>query len=309
MQGKHVTIFGGSGFIGRSLIQKLAREGAIIRVPVRDPTQALFLKTLGHVGQITLIKINIADQKAIKSCCIGSDIIINLLGILFEKRNSTFEKIHIEVARNIAENAAKERVERLLHMSALTPASHANSKYAKTKIIGEEAILKAYPDATIFRPSLVFGPHDHFFNTFAEMSRFSPILPLIGKGKTRLQPIYVEDVVEAMLVAIKHSETQGKIYELGGPQIYSFKELFELILKTIQRKRLLLPIPYFVAKIIGFFCEFFPAPILTRDQVKMLENDIIANKEHLTCENLGISPRSIESILPQYLSHYKPNTY
>ncbi len=307
MQGKQITIFGGSGFIGRSLVQKLAREGAIIRVPVRDPNHALFLKTLGHVGQVTLIKINIYDQEAIKSCCMGSDIIINLLGILFEKRSTTFEKIHIDVARVIAQSAAEERAKRLLHVSALNAASQAKSKYAKTKIQGEDAVFKAYPSATIFRPSLVFGPHDHFVNNFAEMSRFLPILPLIGAGKTRLQPIYVGDVAEAMLVAIKHSETKEKIYELGGPQVYSFKELLKLILQTIQRKRVLLPIPYFIAKILGFFCEFLPTPILTRDQVKMLENDVIINKESLTCENLGISPHSIESILPQYLSHYKLN--
>ncbi|MBN9343390.1 MAG: hypothetical protein BGO76_05475 [Caedibacter sp. 38-128] len=305
MQGKQVTIFGGSGFIGRSLVQRFAREGAIIRVPVRNPDHALFLKTMGHVGQITLLKINPYNKQEIEACCADSEIVINLIGILYEKGSSTFKRIHIDLAETIAKSAAQKGVKRLLHMSALSAEPTSKSVYAITKSQGEQAVLKAYPQATIFRPSLVFGPHDHFFNRFSEISRFSPVLPLIGSGKIRLQPAYVEDVVEAMMTAAKQPESQGKIYELGGPKIYSFKELFEFMLKIIHLNRLLLPLPYLIAKIIGFFGEFLPTPPLTRDQVKLLEKDNILNKGSLTFRDLGIVPSALESILPRYLSRYK----
>lgn len=305
MQGKQITIFGGAGFIGRSLVQKLAYEGAIIRVPVRDPSRALFLKTMGHVGQVTLLKINPYDKQEIEACCTDSEIVINLIGILYEKGNSTFKRLHIDLAETIAKSATKEGTKRFLHMSALSADPTSKSEYAITKSQGEQAVLKTYPQATIFRPSLVFGPHDHFFNRFSEISRFSPVLPLIGSGQIHLQPVYVEDIVEAMIMAAKQPETQGRIYELGGPKIYSFKELFELMLKIIQLKRLLLPIPYCIAKIVGFFCEFLPTPPLTRDQVKLLEKDNVLSKNSLTFRDLGILPSALESILPRYLSHYK----
>lgn len=305
MQGKQVTIFGGSGFIGRSLVQKLAREGAIIRVPVRNPSQALFLKTMGHVGQITLLKINPYVKQEIEACCANSEIVFNLVGIFYEKRNATFKNIHVNLAETIAKSAAKEGVKRFLHMSALSADPTSKSRYALTKSQGEDAVLHAYPPATIFRPSLVFGPHDHFFNYLSEISRFSPTLPLIGGGKIHLQPTYVEDVVEAIIHASKQLETQGKIYELGGPKIYSLKELFEIMLDVIQRKPIFLPIPYLLAKFIGFFCEFLPTPPLTRDQVTLLEKDHILNKKSLTFDDLGIAPNYLESILPRYLSRYK----
>ncbi|AIL13087.1 hypothetical protein IM40_05525 [Candidatus Paracaedimonas acanthamoebae] len=305
MREKQVTIFGGSGFIGRSLVQRFAREGAIIRVPVRNPDHALFLKTMGHIGQVTLLKINPYAKQDIEACCVDSEIVINLVGILYEKGNSTFKRIHIDLAETIAKSAAKEGAKRLLHMSALNTDLASKSVYAITKIQGEEAVLKAYPQATIFRPSLVFGPHDHFFNRFSEISRFSPVLPLVGEGKTRLQPAYIGDVVEAMITAANQPESQGKIYELGGDKIYAFKELFEIMLKIIQLKRLLLPLPYFIAKSIGFFCEFLPTPPFTRDQVKLLKKDNILNNSSLTFRDLGIIPSALESILPRYLSRYK----
>ena len=303
MQGKQVTIFGGSGFIGRSLVQKLAREGAIIRVPVRNPSQALFLKTMGHVGQITLLKINSYVEQEIEACCKGSEIVFNLIGIFYEKRSSTFNNIHVNLAEIIAKSAAKEGVKRLLHVSALSADLASKSRYALTKRQGEDAVLHACPQATIFRPSLVFGPHDHFFNYFSEISRFSPVLPLLGKGEIHLQPAYVEDVTNALVYASKTLETQGKMYELGGPKIYSLKELLEIMLDATQRKTTFFSMPYFLAKIIGFFCEFLPTPFLTRDQIILLETDHTLNKHSLTFDNLNISPCSLESILPQYLSH------
>lgn len=305
MRGKQVTIFGGSGFIGRSLVQKLAQEGAIIRVPVRDPSRALFLKTMGHVGQITPLKINPYVKQEIEACCANSEIVVNLIGIFYEKRNTTFNNIHIDLAETIAKSAAQEGVKRFLHISALSADPSSKSKYALTKSQGEEAILQAYPHATIFRPSLVFGPHDHFFNYLAEINRFSPILPLIGRGKILFQPTYVEDVTKAIIAASQKVETQGKIYELGGPKIYSLKELFEITLDVIQRKSHFLPIPYLLAKFIGFFCEFLPTPPLTRDQITLLEKDHILNKNSLTFHHLDIDPTYLEAILPRYLSHYK----
>lgn len=300
-----VTIFGGSGFIGRYIVQKFAHKGDTIRIAVRNPIAANFLKPLGEVGQITPVQASVHSPQQIKKAIQGADIVINLVGILYEKRHQTFEAIHVEGARAVAEIAFKEGVQRLLHMSALGANLKSRSRYASTKARGEEEVLKHFPQTTIFRPSVVFGPEDAFLNRFAEMARFSPFLPLIGGGKTRFQPIYVGDVAEGFLKASLKTETRGNLYELGGPAIYTFKELMEYLLGTIHRKRALIPLPFPLAKVMATFAQFLPTPPLTPDQVELLKTDSVVSPQSLKAENLGIREHAMEAIAPSYLSRYR----
>ena len=255
-----VTIFGGSGFVGRYIVQKFANKGYLIRVAVRNPLAAHYLKPLGEVGQIIPIQASVLSSKEVERAILGADIVINLVGILYEKSSQTFEKIHVEGAKTVAENVKKLGLSTLLHMSALGANKDSLSRYASSKARGEEAVLKAFPTATLFRPSVIFGPEDAFFNRFAEMARISPFLPIIGAGKTRFQPIYVGDVAECFLKAAFKKEAKGKTYELGGPEVYSFKQLMEYLLKTIHRRRLLLPLPFPLAKAMATFAQFLPTP-------------------------------------------------
>ncbi len=299
-----VTIFGGSGFIGRYIVQKYANRGDLIRVAVRNPMAANFLKPLGEVGQITPVQASILSKDQVARAIQGSDIVINLVGILFEKRSQTFQSVHVEGAQLVAEMAAKEGVSRLLHMSALGTDLNSKSRYAQTKAKGEEAVLKHFPNSTIMRPSVVFGPDDAFLNRFAEMAMFSPFLPLMGGGRTRFQPIYVGDVAEAYLKASLKKETQGKVYELGGPEVYTFKELMQYLLETIHRNRLLVSVPFCVAKLMGAFTQFLPNPPLTRDQVELLKSDSIVSSKALKAEDLRVRKHALEVIAPLYLARY-----
>ena len=229
-----ITVFGGSGFVGRYIVQKLAERGDCIRVAVRNPVAAQFLKPLGEVGQITPVQVSIASKESLEQTIQESDVVINLVGILFEKGSQTFEKIHGEGAKNIAQVASKLGVPTLLHMSALGANKDSRSRYASTKARGEELVLKHFPEATIFRPSVIFGAEDGFLNRFARMALISPFLPLIGGGKTRFQPIYVGDVADCFVNAISLPETRGQTYELGGPSVYTFKDLMIYLLETIS---------------------------------------------------------------------------
>jgi uncharacterized protein YbjT (DUF2867 family) len=303
---KTITIFGGSGFVGRYLVQKFAEEGHLIRVAVRNPIAGNFLKPLGEVGQITLVQASILSPEDIFKSIQGADIVVNLVGILYEKKNQTFESIHVEGARCIAEIASKMGISRLLHMSALGANKDSPSRYASTKARGEEAVLSHFPQATLFRPSVIFGPEDAFLNRFAEMARYSPFLPLIGGGKARFQPVYVGDVAESFVNASFNRKAPGETFELGGPQIYSFKDLMIYLLKTIHRKRILLPLPFPLAKMMGFFAEFLPTPPLTRDQVRLLKSDTVVSPHALTIEDLKVSPKALEVIAPLYLHRYRP---
>jgi len=301
-----VTIFGGSGFVGRYIVQKFAENGDLIRVAVRNPIAANFLKPLGGVGQITPIQASLLNPDEIMQAIQGADVVINLVGILYEKGSQTFEAVHVEGARRIAEIASQQGVPTLLHMSALGANKESHSRYASTKARGEMAVLKHFPKATIFRPSVIFGAEDSFFNRFAEMARLSPFLPLIGGGKTQFQPVYVGDVADAFLKASFKKEVQGNTYELGGPSIYTFKKLMEFLLKTICRKRLLVSLPFPLAKTIAFFTQFLPTPPLTPDQVELLKTDNVVSSEALTAEDLGIRPKALEALVPFYLAGYCP---
>jgi NADH dehydrogenase len=300
------TVFGGSGFIGRYIVKRLASEGWVVRVAVRDPASAYSLKPLGNVGQIVPMPVRVQDPESVAWAVSGADAVFNLVGILYEPGgDQTFEQVQQQGAGNIAEQAAQAGVPRMIHVSAIGADESSDSVYARTKALGEKAVLAAVPGATILRPSIVVGPEDDFFNRFAAMARMSPALPLIGGGKTRFQPVYVGDVADAAMAAVHTPETKGQTYELGGPRVYTFKQLMELMLKEIGRKRLLLPIPFEVANLQARVAELLPKPPLTRDQLKMLKRDNVVAADAKGFADLGIKPQAIEVILPRYLHRYR----
>jgi NADH dehydrogenase len=300
-----VTVFGGSGFIGRHLIGRLARQGWIVRVAVRRPSRAGFLKPMGDVGQITPIRAPIQDQIAVESAVAGADAVINLVGILYERRHQTFAAVHDRGAQTVAAASAAAGVGRLVQVSAIGADPHSTADYARSKGAGEAAVRTACPDAVILRPSVVFGPEDGFFNRFAELARISPILPLIGGGGTRFQTVYVGDVADAIAKSVSDPACAGRTYELGGPHVYTFKELMELLLRQIHRRRLLVPWPFAMAELQAIFFELLPVPPLTRDQVRMLRHDNVVAEGALTLADLGIAPTAAEVILPTYLDRYR----
>ena len=301
-----VTIFGGSGFVGRYVVQKFAEKGDLIRVAVRNPIAAQFLKPLGEVGQITPLQVSLSSLESLAQVIQGSDVVINLVGILYEKGPQTFEALHVEGARNIAEIATQLKISTLLHMSALGANKDSTSRYASTKARGEEMVLEHFPEAILFRPSVLFGKEDSFLNRFAQMALISPFLPLIGGGKTRFQPVFVGDVAECFLKASLLKEARGKTYELGGPSIYTFKDLMIYLLETIHRKRILCPLPFSLAKALSRVTQFLPVPPLTPDQVMLLKIDNVLSPQVLTGENLGVQPKSLEALAPLYLARYRP---
>lgn len=305
MAGDVVTIFGGSGFIGRHLVRRLAQRGWTIRVAVRHPSSAHFLKPLGDVGQIVPVRAPLQDEIAVHQAVAGVRAVVNLVGVLAESGAQTFNAVHARGASLIATAAAEAGVERLVHNSAIGADRHAAARYARTKGVGEAAVRTGFPAATIVRPSIVFGPEDSFFNRFAAMARLAPALPLIGGGKTRFQPVYVGDVADAITTCLGDLDCAGKIYELGGPKVYTFKELMALMLREIRRKRLLLPIPFAVAEVQGAVLQHLPGSLLTRDQVLMLRQDNVVAPGALGFEELGIKPTSVEVIIPTYLQRYR----
>jgi len=304
------TIFGGSGFIGRYIVQRLARRGWILRIAVRRPDGALFLKPLGDVGQITPIATNIRHDASVTAAVEGVDHVINLVGVLYQHGPQRFAAVHAEGARRVAAAAKAAGVKRLLHMSALGADAASPSLYARTKAEGEAMVREQFPEAVILRPSVVFGPEDDFFNRFAEIARFSPLLPLIGGGKTRFQPVYVGDVADAAVAILDRPEDApftpaGKTYELAGPRIYSFRELMELLLAEIGRKRILLPVPWGIARLQAAVLGLLPQPPLTLDQLKLLQRDNIAGGQLPGFTELGIVPDGPEAILPAYLDRFR----
>ena len=307
--GKIVTIFGGSGFLGRHVVRALAKRGYRIRIAVRRPDLAGFLQPMGNVGQIMPMQANLRDAASVARAVAGADAVINLVGILHQTRKQRFAAVQRDGARLIAEACAKEGVEQLVQISAIGADINSSSAYAKSKAEGEEAVLQAFPTATIIRPSLLIGNEDDFFNKFAEMARLSPFLPLIGGGNTNFQPVFVGDVAEVITRGVEGALRPGTIYELGGPEVKSFKSLMELLMHETHQRRLLLPIPFFVATLMGAVFERLPKPVLTRDQVKLLKRDNIVSKEAITegrsFEGLGMQPLAIEAVVPTYLWSYR----
>ena len=296
-----VTVFGGSGFLGRHVVRALAREGYRVRPAVRRPDLAGHLQPLGRVGQIHAVQANLRYPASVDAAVRDADVVINLVGILFERGKQRFEAVQAEGAHAVAQAAANAGA-RLIHVSALGSSPESTSAYARSKAAGEAAVLGTVPDATIFRPSIMFGPEDDFFNRFAGMARLSPFLPLIGGGETKFQPVFVGDVAQAILRAVEGNAKSGTIYELGGPEVKSFKALMEYVLKVTERKRLLLPLPFGLAKLQATFLQFLPTPLLTPDQVESLRSDNIVSEAASPDLYLN-SPRPIRPSAPTTMRH------
>ena len=301
MKNKKFVVLGGSGFIGREIVENLVREGIDVTVGCRDIKKAEFLEQIKGNGRVTVVQTDVTVQQDLRNILQGADLVISLVGILYEIGKYTFNTIQAEVPQMIGVEANKAGVERILHFSAIGADKNSQSKYAVSKAMGEESLLSVFPATTIFRPSIVFGPNDNFFNKFSNMAAFSPVLPLIGRGETLFQPVYVKDISNAVLRVFESTQTVGKIYELGGPSTYSFKELIELTMLYSRRSRLLLNLPFWLADIQASFMELLPKPILTRDQLELLKVDNVVGNKMFTLADLDIIPTRCETILKTYL--------
>ncbi len=306
MANELITVFGGSGFIGRHVIRRLARRGARVRAAVRQPNLAGFLKPMGDAGQIEPVQANIRYESSIVQAMRGADRVINLVGILHESGPQKFARVQAQGAEAIARAAKAAGVRKLVHISAIGADAASPSLYARSKAAGELAVREHFPAAVIIRPSVVFGPEDDFFNRFAMLARMLPALPLIGGGHTRFQPVYVGDVADAIVRALDDVSADAKTYELGGPHIYTMRQIMEMVLEQTGRRRLLLPMPFFAARLQAALLQILPKPLLTVDQVRLLETDNIVHDGALTLKDLGIAqPISAEVILPSYLYRYR----
>lgn len=302
---KIVTVFGGTGFIGRQIVRELAALGAQVKIATRVPESGFFLKPCGNVGQIASVACNYADDTSINAAIKGSDFVINCIGILFEKKRGQFDRIHGALSGTIAKACRDLGVERLVHISALG-IEGAASRYAASKREGEVAVRSNFPSATILRPSVVFGPDDNFFNMFARMAELLPVLPLIGGGHTKFQPVYVGDVADAVLKALSLPDAPGETYALGGPQVMDFRQVYEILFHETGRRRILVTLPWRLAKVKAMLLNLLPKPFLTPDQVEQLKTDSIVPPESPGFADLGIMPTSLDLILPRYLHRYKP---
>lgn len=312
----NVTIFGGTGFLGRYIVNRLSKLGYIITIVTRAPNEAIFLKTSGNVGQVKFTEGSFSNLSNLKSLFNTSDIIINCVGILNEEGDQTFKKLHTDIPEKLAILAKKNGVKKFIHISSIGANPKSDSKYSKSKGIAEVKILKAFPEAIILRPSIVFGSEDQFFNLFSQISCISPILPIVG-GKTKFQPVYVDDIAKMVAGVLQMKAPNLKknytIYELGGPEITSFHSLMVKMLSIIYRKKLIINLPFWLAKamcpiiLILYKLSFKKIPLLiTEDSIKQLKNDNIVSKEYLSFQDLEIKPKSLDLILPSYLKRYRP---
>ncbi|MFN4167661.1 MAG: complex I NDUFA9 subunit family protein [Pannonibacter phragmitetus] len=309
LNGKLVTVFGASGFLGRHVVLALARRGYRIRAAVRRPDLAEHLQPLGGVGQIMPVQANLRYRWSVDRAVEGADAVVNLVGILYQSGRQSFDAVQGFGPRAIAEAARAAGLNGIVHVSAIGADAASPAAYARTKAAGEAGVLETLPDSVILRPSIVFGPEDDFFNRFAAMARMSPVLPLVGGGVTKFQPVYVGDVAAAVAKAVDGGCKPGTVYELGGPEVKSFKECLELMLEITRRKRLLLPLPFGAAEMQARVLQLLPKPLLTVDQVKMLRVDNVvsaaAESEGRTLAGLGINPSSLAAILPSYLTRFR----
>jgi len=309
---KLVTIFGGSGFVGRYITRRLALEGWRIRVAVRRPNEALFVRTYGVPGQVEVITANIRDDSSTRAAIMGADAVVNCVGILQETSRQRFDQLHGEAAGRIARIAADEGVSHLVHLSSIGADANSGSDYARTKAEGEAQIKAAFPNAVILRPSLVFGPEDRFFNRFAALAKYTLVLPIVG-ASTKFQPVFVDDVAKAAALAANGQAVPG-VYELGGPEVASFADLMRRMLKIIRRPALVLPWPFWIARINAWFFDLFQTlsmglftnTILTRDQVRQLRHDNIVSEGAKTFADMGIMPTPMAVELDTYLYCHRP---
>lgn len=310
---KLVTIFGGSGFVGRYIARRMAKEGWRVRVAVRRPNDALFVKPYGSVGQVEPLACNIRDDASVRGLLRGADAVVNCVGILNRSGRNTFDSVQAEGAARIARLAAEEGVGALVHLSAIGADPASDSNYSRSKAEGEAAVLAAFPGAVILRPSIIFGTEDGFFNRFAAMARLGPILPVVG-ANTRFQPVHVDDVAQAAVKGVLGQAAPG-VYELGGPDVDTFRGLMGRMLRVIQRRRMVLNVPFLVAGIMGFGFDMVQAvtlglienKMITRDQVRNLRRDNVVAEGARGFADLGIAPVAMEAILPEYLWRYRPS--
>ena len=310
---KLVTIYGGSGFVGRYIARRMAKAGWRVRVAVRRPNEALFVKPYGVVGQVEPVLCNVRDDASVKAALMGADAVVNCVGILSEIGKNKFDAVQAEGAARIARLAAENGVSRMVQISAIGADMDAESEYSASKGEGEAAVLKHMPDAVILRPSIIFGPEDEFFNRFASMTRISPMLPLVG-AETRFQPVYVDDVAQAAVMGVLGEAAPG-IYELGGPETESFRELMKRMLGVIHRRRLVLGLPMWIGRIMAFGFDMMqavsfgllPNKMITRDQIKNLAMDNVVSDGAKGFDDLGIRPVAMGSVLPEYLWCYRPS--
>lgn len=310
---KLVTIYGGSGFVGRYIALRMAKAGWRVRVAVRRPNEALYVKPYGVVGQVEPILCNIRDDASVRAALQGADAVVNCVGILNNRGRNKFDAVQHEGAERIARIAAVEGVKRMVHLSAIGADTESDSDYARSKGLGEASVMTYFPNATILRPSVIFGIEDKFFNKFAGMTSFSMVLPLVG-GDTKFQPVYVDDVAAAVEASVVGDASAG-VYELGGPEVQTLKELVQFMLSEIKRRRLVLNLPFFVGRIMGFGFDMMhtmsmgliPNNILTRDQVRMLHHDNVVSEGARGLSDLGIKPTPFEAVAPDYLWRFRPS--
>lgn len=300
------TVFGGTGFIGRYVVQALAQQGWRVRVATRDPSNALFLRPYGVVGQVIPQFANIRDDSTVAAAVADADLVVNLVGILFESGRQKMRAVHDEGAGRVARAAAAAGAARFVHLSAIGADPQSPALYGRTKAAGEAAVRDGFAEATILRPSIVFGPEDAFFNRFAAMAGLAPALPLIGGGRSRFQPVYVGDVSDAVMAAATREDAGGRTYELGGPGIYTFRELMALTLKFSGRRRALVTIPWGVARLQARLTGLLPKPPLTLDQVTLLQRDNVVAEDAATLADLGVEATALEAIVPTYLDRFRP---
>ena len=308
-----VTIYGGSGFVGRYIARRMAREGWLVRVAVRRPNEALFVRPYGAVGQVEPVLCNVRDDESVRAAMAGADAVVNCVGILGRRGKNSFDAVHVEGAGRIARIAAETGVAHLVHVSAIGAAADSRSEYARSKAAGEAAVLQAFPAAVILRPSIIFGTEDHFFNRFAAMTKFGPILPIVG-ADTKFQPVHVDDVAQAAVKGVLGQAAPG-IYELGGPDVCSLRDLMVAMLKVIHRRRLVVNVPFFLAGILAAILDAVQAltgglvtnTVLTRDQVRSLATDNVVAPGAKGFADLGIVPTPFSAVLPDYLWRFRPS--
>lgn len=302
---KTACVFGGTGFIGRQIVRELARLDIRVKVATRVPESAYFLKPCGAVGQIVPFACDYNDQKSLQAAVKGCDYVVNCIGILFEKKKNGFTRVHVDLPAAIAKACKKEQVSRFVHISALGVEEN-TSRYAQSKQEGEKAVRSNFKNATILRPSVVFGQDDDFFNKFAKLAPVMPFLPLIGGGTTKFQPVFVGDVADAVITALQHPQCGGQIFELGGPRVVDFKEIYQILFTHTKQRKPLVSLPWGVAKVQGAVFSLMPEPLLTPDQVTSLKYDNVVSDKALGFCDLDITPTDMDVILPTYLKRYQP---
>ncbi len=305
MRRQVATVFGGAGFIGRHVVQRLAKQGYGVRIAGRDTEKAGRLRTLGDVGQVVPVRASVTDDASVARAVAGADVVVNLVGVLFERKSGDFQRIHAEGAGRIARLAEAAGVRRLVHVAAIGADPGSESLYARSKGEGEQAVRAAFPEATILRPSVVFGPDDQFFNRFAGLAAILPVMPVV-EGQTRFQPVHVGDVADAVMAAIARDDAAGRVYELGGPRVMTMRQVLEFVLEHTHRRRLMLPVPRALAAFQARIGEWLPNPPLTRDQLILLKRDNVVAADAAGLAALGLSPKAVEAVVPAYLARYRP---